>query len=110
MAVPFPLSPSLWSATAPPAPSTPPLAEDGRADVCIVGGGYCGLSAALHLAEQGASVVLLETHEPGWGGSGRNGGQVIPGLKYDPVELLGKFGEEQGRAQDGFKAPIRSPD
>ena len=98
MAVPFPLSPSLWSATAPPAPSTPPLAEDGRADVCIVGGGYCGLSAALHLAEQGASVVLLETHEPGWGGSGRNGGQVIPGLKYDPVELLGKFGEEQGRA------------
>ena len=97
MAEPFPLSPSLWAATAPPAAETPPLAAPARADVCVIGGGYCGLSAALHLAEQGADTVLLEAREPGWGGSGRNGGQVIPGLKYDPAELRAKFGEEQGR-------------
>jgi glycine/D-amino acid oxidase-like deaminating enzyme len=97
MAEPFPLSPSLWAATAPPAVATPPLAAPARADVCVIGGGYCGLSAALHLAEQGADTILLEAREPGWGGSGRNGGQVIPGLKYDPAELRAKFGEEHGR-------------
>ena len=87
MAEPFPLAPSLWAATAPPAAETPALAADAQADVCIIGGGFCGLSAALHLAEAGTRVVLLEAHEPGWGGSGRNGGQVIPGLKYDPDKL-----------------------
>ena len=97
MAVPFPLSPSLWAATAPPAAETLPLTAATRADVCIIGGGYCGLSAALHLAEAGADAILLEAREPGWGGSGRNGGQVIPGLKYDPIELKAKFGEEHGR-------------
>src|SRR5215207_5250940 len=53
--------------------------------------------ALLHLAERGVKTVVLEAHEPGWGGSGRNGGQVIPGLKYDPDELVEKFprrGEE----------------
>ncbi len=70
MAEPFPLSPALWAATAPPAQATPALAEDARADVCVIGGGYCGLSTALHLAEAGVSVRLLEAHEPGWGGSG----------------------------------------
>ena len=89
---------SLWAATAPPAPPTPPLDASTRADVCVIGGGYCGLSAALHLAEQGANVVLLEAREPGWGASGRNGGQVIPGLKYDPAELLSMCGPERGRA------------
>ena len=97
MAEPFPLSPSLWAATAPPAAETPPLAAPARAEICVIGGGYCGLSAALHLAEQGADTILLEAREPGWGGSGRNGGQVIPGLKYDPAELRAKFGEEHGR-------------
>lgn len=85
---PFPLQPSLWAATACAAPPTPPLMQGARADVCIVGAGYLGLSAALHLAERGTSVVLLDAHEPGWGGSGRNGGQVIPGIKFDPDELL----------------------
>lgn len=87
MSEPFPLAPSLWAATAPPAAATPPLGESIVADVCIVGGGYAGLSTALHLAEQGVRAVVLEAREPGWGGSGRNGGQVIPGLKYDPDEL-----------------------
>jgi glycine/D-amino acid oxidase-like deaminating enzyme len=97
MAEPFPLSPSLWAATAPPAADTPALAAPVRADICVIGGGYCGLSAALHLAEQGADTVVLDAREPGWGASGRNGGQVIPGLKYDPAELKAKFGEEHGR-------------
>lgn len=98
MAEPFPLSPSLWAATAPAAAPTPPLDTDAEADVCIIGGGYAGLSTALHLAEQGISAVVLEAHEPGWGGSGRNGGQVIPGIKYDPVEIREKFGPEAGDA------------
>jgi glycine/D-amino acid oxidase-like deaminating enzyme len=97
MAEPFPLSPSLWAATAPPAPATPPLAAPAKAEVCIIGGGYCGLSTALHLAEQGVDTILIEAREPGWGASGRNGGQVIPGLKYDPVDLEAKFGAERGR-------------
>ncbi len=64
--------------------------------MAIVGAGYSGLAAALHLAEAGASVVVLEAGEPGWGASGRNGGQVIPGLKYDPDEIVAMFGAEAG--------------
>lgn len=102
MAEPFPLQPSLWHATAPAAPHTPPLASDVRADVCIVGAGYAGLSTALHLAEAGVSVVVLEAREPGWGASGRNGGQVIPGIKYDPSEIVSKYGPEAGEALVSF--------
>jgi glycine/D-amino acid oxidase-like deaminating enzyme len=97
MADPFPLAPSLWAATAPAARSTPPLDGSVNADVVVIGAGYAGLSTALHLAEGGTRVVVLEAHEPGWGGSGRNGGQVIPGLKYDPDELEAKFGPERGK-------------
>jgi glycine/D-amino acid oxidase-like deaminating enzyme len=96
MAEPFPLAPSLWAATAPPAPATPPLEASTRADVCVIGAGYAGLSTALTLAERGVQTIVLEAREPGWGGSGRNGGQVIPGLKYDPDELDAMFGPERG--------------
>jgi glycine/D-amino acid oxidase-like deaminating enzyme len=61
-----------------------------------VGGGFTGLSAALHLAEAGADVALLEASEPGFGASGRNGGQVIPGLKLEPDELEARFGSDRG--------------
>ncbi|HZO23470.1 MAG TPA: FAD-binding oxidoreductase, partial [Steroidobacteraceae bacterium] len=71
---------SLWSATATPGPVLGPLMTDAQADVVIVGGGYTGLSAALHLSEAGRDVVLLEAAEVGEGASGLNGGQVIPGL------------------------------
>jgi gamma-glutamylputrescine oxidase len=64
----------------PPAAS---LCERITADVCVVGGGYAGVSAALHLAERGYSVVLLEAQRIGWGASGRNGGQVIVGFGSD---------------------------
>ncbi|SFH66476.1 NAD(P)/FAD-dependent oxidoreductase [Modicisalibacter xianhensis] len=59
---------------------TPPLSGDVQADVCVVGGGVTGCSAALHLAERGYRVVLLEAGEVGFGASGRSGGQILPGL------------------------------
>ena len=89
---------SLWAATATPAVAYPPLQGEERADVCVIGGGFTGLSAALHLAEGGASVVVLEAGEVGSGASGRNGGQVIPGLKLDPSDLEATYGAERGAA------------
>ncbi len=96
--IPPAMPPSLWAATARPAAATPPLGASRRADVVIVGAGYTGLVTALHLAAGGADVVVLDAAEPGWGASGRNGGQVIPGLKYDPDDLIGRFGPERGEA------------
>ncbi|GAB6851850.1 FAD-binding oxidoreductase [Paraburkholderia kururiensis] len=87
---------SLWAATAQPAPDTPALRESVSCDVAIVGAGFTGLSTALHLAERGVKVCVLDAAQPGWGASGRNGGQVIPGLKYDPDELVQRFGETTG--------------
>lgn len=92
-----PLPPSLYAATTSPGPAMPPLAADATADVAIVGGGFTGLSLALHLAEAGVDAVLLEAHEAGWGASGRNGGQVNPGLKLDPDAIVAKFGESVGQ-------------
>lgn len=87
---------SLWFDTATSAPETPPLEQSVRTDVLVIGAGYTGLSTALHLAEAGADVTVLDAHEPGWGASGRNGGQVNPTLKHDPDELLRQFGPEIG--------------
>ena len=87
---------SLWSTTAESGVAFEALTGNAQADVAVIGAGYTGLSAALHLRECGASVIVLESQEPGWGASGRNGGQVIPGLKYDPPELLQMFGGDLG--------------
>ena len=92
-----PLPPSLYAETARPAPPTPPLDGDARASVAIVGGGFTGLSTALHCAEAGIDAVVIEAHEPGWGASGRNGGQVNPGLKPDPQQVEADFGADLGR-------------
>ncbi len=70
-----------------------PLDGDCRTDVCIVGGGYTGLSAALHLAQRGYSVRLLEARKVGWGASGRNGGQLGSGQRKDQVFLEKKLGK-----------------
>lgn len=93
-----PFPPSLWRATAVPPPSTPPLQDDASTDVAIIGAGYTGLSTALHLAEEGINAIVLDAEQPGWGASGRNGGQVIPGLKYDPDELVNRLGAKWGEA------------
>jgi len=89
---------SLWAATAEPSVDTPSLDTSVKADVLIVGAGYTGLSSALHLAAHGLNVCVIDANEPGWGASGRNGGQVIPGLKYDPDELIRRYGSRDGDA------------
>lgn len=84
---------SLWTASAgTPAPSYDCLGGDVEADVAIVGGGYTGLSAALHLAEGGFRVCLVEAEEIGFGASGRNGVQVNPGLKLSELEVVARLG------------------
>ncbi len=88
---------NLYAETAAAGPETPPLDGDRQVSVAIVGGGYTGLSTALHLAETGADVALVEAHEIGWGCSGRNGGQVNPGLKPYPDEVERQFGPDLGR-------------
>ena len=70
------------------------LAGEMTADVCIVGGGYTGLSAALHLAESGIDTVLLESERVGHGASGRNGGQIHSGQRRDQDWLEARFGVE----------------
>ena len=90
------LARSLWADTAHPAPDRPALAGNVTADCVVIGAGFTGLSAALHLAEAGRDVVLLDAHAPGWGASGRNGGQVNPGLKDGPGALVRRFGADLG--------------
>ncbi len=79
--------PSYYAATATPLDPFPILQGAVTADVCVVGGGYMGLCAALHLAEAGHDVVLIEAHRVGFGASGRNGGQVGSGQRRDQDDL-----------------------
>jgi len=88
--------PSLWAATAPPAPALERLVGRRIVDVAVIGAGYTGLSTALHLASAGIETAVIDSHEPGWGASGRNGGQVLPGLKVSKAELQKRFGAELG--------------
>ena len=69
-----------------------PLDGSCRTDVCIIGGGYTGLSAALHLSKRGYKVILLEARKMGWGASGRNGGQLGSGQRKDQDFLEKKLG------------------
>jgi len=91
-----PRSHGLWERTAPPPPVTTPLAGEIRADIVVVGGGYTGLSTALHAARHGIDVVLLEGVEFGFGGSGRNVGLVNAGMWVMPDDLPGTLGREHG--------------
>lgn len=89
---------ALWTATArEPAPQADAFEPGREVDIAVVGGGFTGLSAALAAAESGAQVALMEARRIGWGASGRNGGQVLPGLKLDPSEMRAAYGEERGR-------------
>jgi glycine/D-amino acid oxidase-like deaminating enzyme len=89
---------SYWLATAPPCPPVPEFDGSEKAETVVIGAGYTGLSAALHLAERGRPVLVLDAHEPGWGASGRNNGQVVAALKHEPHEIEERFGQERGAA------------
>lgn len=88
---------SWYAATAPLAPPRAPLKGDIHTDVCVVGAGYTGLSAALHLAEAGLSVVVVDAQRVGFGASGRNGGQLGAGQRKEQPELEAKFGKDTAR-------------
>ncbi len=86
--------PSLWAETAPARAPAPPPSGDIRAEVAVIGGGFTGLSTALHLARRGIRAVVLEAAAIGWGASGRNNGQVIPTLSAaEPDAIVARFGE-----------------
>lgn len=89
-----PFSDSLWYATATPASPWPELTQDIDSEVCVVGGGYTGLTTALALARRGVSVSLLEAEEIGFGGSGRNAGHCTPTFtQYSLPALRRMLGE-----------------
>ena len=79
---------SWYAASATPPPAMPPLEGDTRADVCVIGAGIAGCSAALSLAERGYRVAVLEGRRIGWGASGRSGGQVIHGLATEQDQIV----------------------
>ena len=88
---------SYYTATANTLPEYGALDGDVDCDVGIVGAGYTGLSAALHLAERGFKVVLLDAQRVGWGASGRNGGQLGSGQRVDQETLLAMVGADRAR-------------
>ena len=95
---------SLWAAVTPAGAELPELTGSERADVIVIGGGFTGLSTALHLREAGVDVAIVEAMEPGWGASGRNNGQVIPTLsRVDPEEIVARH----GAAGERFVAMLR---
>lgn len=88
---------SYYAASANPSPERPALSGEHEADVCVIGGGFSGLSAALHLAAQGRQVTLLEGNRIGWGASGRNGGQMVNGLNASLGTIGKRYGQETAR-------------
>jgi len=110
--VPEPHVPSYYAASVPPPPDRPALAGDLRADVCVVGAGFTGLSAALELAERGYRVVVLEARRVAWGASGRNGGQIGSGYSMDMARLARWAGRDDSRRlfalAEAAKALIRT--
>ncbi len=90
----FPHIDSYYAASSNPIPDYPSLRGTSGCDVCVVGAGYTGLSAAFHLAEMGYDVILLEANKVAWGASGRNGGQLGSGQRVDQDELQRMLGTE----------------
>ncbi|RXD66052.1 FAD-dependent oxidoreductase, partial [Xanthomonas perforans] len=101
--------PDSWYARSTPAlPQQPRLQGAEHADVCILGGGYTGLAAALALAEAGYAVIVLEARRVGWGASGRNGGQAIVGYGCEQETLEALVGNDDARllfdfSRDGMR-------
>ncbi len=90
--------PSFYADRATPLPRFPKARGALACDVCVIGGGFTGLSAAWHLAERGYDVILLEAQRVGFGASGRNGGQVGQGQRLDQDRLEALVGENRARA------------
>lgn len=88
---------SYYLATAKGLIAAPALQGEHRCDVCVVGGGYTGVATALHLAERGYAVILLEARRIGWGASGRNGGQLSGGQRLDPETMAQLVGPAHAR-------------
>src|SRR3984885_11543716 len=88
---------TYYTASARPGAPTAALAGSVRSDICVIGGGIAGCSAALSLAERGYRVVLLEAQRIGWGGSGRRGGQAIVGTAIEKADLEALVGTEDAR-------------
>ena len=88
---------SWYEATAQRGPAQPALAGEVEADVCVVGAGISGCSVALHLAERGYKVVLLEAERVGYGASGRSGGQIIPGWASGMAKLAAQLGKQDAQ-------------
>ena len=91
-------TPSWYADSAPRLAPQPALRGEVSAEVCVIGGGYTGLSTALELAERGVSVVLLEGARLGWAASGRNGGQVLSDLACGMDAVRAELGAEAARA------------
>ena len=91
------MSQGYYAVSAPAAPPLPRLGGEVQADICVIGGGYTGLSAALHAARADAKVVLLEAREIGFAASGRNGGQIHPGHRKEQAELETWLGVSHAR-------------
>ncbi|WP_330986175.1 MULTISPECIES: FAD-binding oxidoreductase [Enterobacterales] len=88
---------SYYAASANQYEPFPQLNESVTCDVCVVGGGYTGLSAALHLSEMGYDVVLLEAARIGFGASGRNGGQLVNSYSRDIDVIERNYGPEAAK-------------
>jgi gamma-glutamylputrescine oxidase len=95
--MPDPMNDSYYLASAGDYQPKPALQGDISADICIIGGGFSGLSAAVACAEAGLDVVLLEAEQIGFGASGRNGGQMIPGFSMDGNDLVKLVGDDIGQ-------------
>jgi glycine/D-amino acid oxidase-like deaminating enzyme len=85
---------NYWLGTATALPTTPERDLPDRIDVVVVGGGFCGLSAARTLAKRGVQVVVLEAETFGWGASSRNGGMVLTGMKLPVTTLIKRYGRK----------------
>lgn len=89
---------SWYAATANDRRIRPSLMEDTSADICIIGAGFTGISAALELVEKGFSVVVVEADRIGFGASGRNGGQIVNGYSRDLDTIATRYGAEKALA------------
>lgn len=95
-------APSYYAATANLQPERPALQGSIEADICIVGAGYTGLSAGLHLAEAGFKVVIVEATKIAWGASGRNGGQIVHSYSRDMDVIEARHGKATASALGGM--------